>query len=413
MLLPLLAVLSIAAPGDKRVPDVVELKDGTKVEGRVVFEDDASVVVRIGARDREIAKKDTSLVRSRTGELRGVLDRWNRETPTDATGMLELARACEQKDLIEEAQIFAWRALFLDPKNEAAHKLLGHKGRSGSWTVLDGTKTIPFANIGDVRKDWKEAWSFATTHYRLRTNLDLARATDMALELEGFYRLFFDAFGAGLKLYDVVDPMAAQVHADKASFPAMVSYRDAYFDTLTSTLIVNASGGLDRHMLFHEATHEILFNTAERTKGSRGDIPAWLDEGLAEYMGWCMGGPDGHTAYTPGAVALGHFKIHAEAKQPFDLSRVLTFSNGDFMATSRSDLKYAEAYTLVHFLLNGDGGAHQKGFLEFLRSAYKGQSSTTHFRDMLGNRDRELEDAWIAYVKKTAASGTQVKSSPK
>jgi len=414
MLLVLLALLTLGSSNDKRVADVVELKDGTKVEGRVVYEDPSLVVVRSAARDREIAMKDVALVHSRIAELRAVLDRWDRETPTSAAGMLELVQLCDKADLTDEAQLFAWRALLLDPKNEEAHKRLGHTLHNGSWLVHDGAKTIPFASIGDARKEWKDAWSFATTHYRLRTNLDLKRATDMAFELESFYRTFFDAFGRELKLYEVVDPMSAQVHADKQSFPAVVSYRDAYFDSSTSTLLVNAVNGFEPRVLFHEATHEILFNTAERTKGARGEIPAWLDEGLAEYMGSCMQGLDAHPVFTPGAIALGHFNVFAEARTPYDLARVLTFNSGDFMATSRSDLKYAEAYTLVHFLLNGEGGKHKKGFLDFVRRAYKGQSSSTHFRDALGGHEHELEEAWFAYVRQIAADGaTSKRARPK
>ena len=66
----------------------------------------------------------------------------------------------------------------------------------------------------------------------------------------------------------------------------------------------------------------------------------------------------------------------------------------------------------MHFLLNGDGGAHKKGFLEFVRGAYKGQASTTHFRDALGGQLRELEQAWVAYVKKTASGAVPAKGSP-
>jgi hypothetical protein len=413
MLFPFLVLLALAGAGDKRTPDVVELKDGTKVEGRVVYEDSAIVVVRSAARDREIAMKEVSTVRSRAADLRAILDRWNKETPTDAAGMLELARSCDKADLVDEAQVFAWRALLLDPKNEEAHKRLGHTLHNGAWNVHDGSKMVPFASLGEAHKDWKDAWSLASTHYRVRTNLDLAHATEMVLELEGFYRNFFDAFGRELKLYEVVDPMNAHVHGDKQSFPAMVSYRDAYFDPSTSTLLVNAANGFEPRVLFHEATHEILYATAEHTKAARGDIPAWLDEGLAEYMGCCTGGTGGHPVFTAGAIAAGHFRVHAEARPAYDLARVLTFNSGDFMASLRSDLKYAEAYTLVHFLLNGDGGKYKKGFLDFMRGAYKGQASGTHFRDALGGHERELEEAWVAYVKKIAAEEVPPKASPR
>jgi hypothetical protein len=415
LLSPLTVLLALAAfaAGGKRTPDVVELKDGNKVEGRVVYEDPTLVVVRSGARDREIALKDVTLVRSRAGDLRLLLDRWNHATPSDAAGMMELARTAEGADLVDEARIFAWRALLLDPKQGDAHKLLGHTLRNGIWTVREGSKSFPFANLGEAHKEWKDPWAFGSTHYNVRTNLDLRHSIDMVLELECFYRIFFDVFGPELKLYDVVDPMNAEVHADKQSFPAQVSYRDAYFDAPTNTLFVNAANGLDRRVLFHEATHEILFNTAVRTKGSRGEIPGWLHEGLAEYMAWCMQGSDGHPAFVAGAIAPGHFRIQADARTPFDLARVLNFSSGDFMASSLSDLKYAEAYTLVHFLMHGDGGRHRQGFLDFVRGAYKGQASSTHFRDALGGHERELEAAWVTYVKQTAGGEAPPKASPK
>jgi hypothetical protein len=410
LLLPLLAA---AVPSDKRAPDVVELKNGTKVEGRVLFQDDAQVIVRVGSRDREIPRKEVAIVRSRVGDLHAVLERWNALTSPDAAALLDLAKSCVKTDLTDEAEAFAWRALLVDPKNEEAHKLLGHELHSGVWSVHEGTKSIPFAGIESAHKEWKNPWSFASTHYKLRTNLDLSRATSMLFDLEGYYSIFFDAFATELRLYDVIEPMNAHVHADQKSYPELVSYRNAYFDISSNTLLVNAANGFSRRVLFHEATHELLYNTAEHMKNSRGEIPSWLNEGLAEYMAYCVEGTDGRPAFTPGAIARAHFKTHAEARQPLDLARVLTLSSGDFAASSLADLKYSEAYTLVHFLLHGENGKHRKGFLDFVRGTYKGQSSSTSFRDAMGGHERELEQAWVAYVKATASGGVAAKPAPK
>lgn len=62
----LLAVLALIAPGSGDRPlDRVVLKDGTKLEGRVVLDAQNRVVIRIGTRDREIDRGDVRSVDSR------------------------------------------------------------------------------------------------------------------------------------------------------------------------------------------------------------------------------------------------------------------------------------------------------------------------------------------------------------
>jgi hypothetical protein len=183
----------------------------------------------------------------------------------------------------------------------------------------------------------------------------------------------------------------------------LISRRDAYFDERTSTLNVNASAGFDVHVLFHEATHGVLYNTAQHTKNALGDIPGWLHEGLAEYMGACVSGSGGKTKLSPRAYWPDHFRVQAQARQPLDLARVLTLAIADFQVDQGADLKYAEAYTLVYFLLHGENEKYRSAFLDFVRSAYRGQSSMSHFRETLGAHGGPIEAEWVAYVKKVAA----------
>ena len=81
---------------------------------------------------------------------------------------------------------------------------------------------------------------------------------------------------------------------------------------------------------------------------------------------------------------------------------MLAFTESDFFTSSKADLKYAESYTLVQFCMHGDGGRHRERFVAFMRRTYLGQSSATQFKDAMGAGGRELEDAWLAYVRATA-----------
>lgn len=392
----------LAAGGDGRKPDQVELVNGTKLDGIVVYQDPVTVILRSGSRDREIAMKEVAAVRSRAGNLRTALERWDALAPSDLPGLLGLSDSCRKLDLGGEADLLAWKALLLDPRSEPAHLALGHKPSAGGWLVRTDSRSVAFEKLDALRRHWGDAWELETTHYRLRTNVPMRLVPDVALDLEGFYRAFFDRFGQQLRLLEVVEPMGANVHGDQRSYPEAAGARMAWFDARANLLVVNATSGLDRGMLFHEATHGILHSTAERTKSARGVIPGWLSEGLAEYMQWSLGGPSGHPAFVPGALARHHFAEQALAKDPYDLSRVLTFGSDDFLVSSKATLKYAQAYTLVHFCLHGEGGKHEKGFLDFVRGAYLGRASTTDFKAALGLPEKEFEKAWIAYVRATA-----------
>ncbi len=395
----LLGVLPAPAGAQSDVTsDVVELLDGTKIEGRVVFESEEKVVVRVGSREREIERGKVKSVESVARSLRMVLEQWDKVEGNDPVATLDLARFCKARGLAGEANVLAHRVLARAPENEEAHLLLGHEKRKDGWGVRDGKKKYLFAKLDEVRKDFGNAWEFETTHYRLTTNLSLASACDLALELELYYREFFARFGADLELFEVVKPMVCQVHADKGSFPE-VSNRIAYFDGEANVLFELAVSGYVLDVLLHEATHQILHNTTAETRAALGEVPPWLDEGLAEYMSSLRVGAPGHPRFDEGQRHERHFASHREAKDPYDLGRILTLSSGDFFSSSKADLKYAQSYTLVHFCLHGEERAHRAGFHEFLRGAYRGKGSSSDFKSALKIKEREFEKAWTGYVK--------------
>jgi hypothetical protein len=238
--------------------------------------------------------------------------------------LLQLAQLCKDRGLGGESRVFAYLALVSSPQSPEAHELCGHEKRGDNWYVREGGKKYAFDKLGALRADWGNGWRFESTHYHVLTNLQLGPACKVALELELVYRTFFDWFGHDLGLYEVVEPMVAQIHADKASFPDSDG-RGAYFDPTANVLYVDASAELALGALIHEATHQLLYSTAVRTRAGRGEIPGWVDEGLAEYICWSRQGDPGRPRYSKGALAEVHFARHAETDKPYDLSRVLSF----------------------------------------------------------------------------------------
>ncbi|MBL8803974.1 MAG: DUF1570 domain-containing protein [Planctomycetes bacterium] len=386
-----LALAALAFPGD-----AVTLKNGKSVEGRVIRDTAREVVVRVGSQDKRFGADEVLLVSSQARKLEELLAQWDACTPGEVGAVRNLARECRARGLDGEARVFALLGLTLDAADGELHELAGHEKRGEGWRVRVGSKREDFDKRAARALDWGAAWEFETTHFAVKSNLALRDAVGCAIELELVYRAFFAWFEDELPLHEPGAGITAHVHADSASFPE-ASGRLAYFDPRANVLHVNASQRLDIGALVHESVHALLHNTSSNTKAALGAVPAWLDEGLAEYLPSCRYGELARGVFTPGQRNEAHFARHRSAEKPYDLGRVLTFDSGDFAGSSQSDLKYSQAYTLTHFCLHG--GAEQRAqFFDFFRRAYAGHGSSTDFKNALGLNERKFEAAWREYV---------------
>jgi hypothetical protein len=388
-------ILAVAA-SDVRALDRVTLKDGKTIEGRVVFEGPDRIVVRVGTKDREIPTADVAEVRSRARDAREVVLSWEKLSPEDAQGRLDLAQFAREHDLEGEARLLALSVLSKDPASEAAHVFLGNEKKLGAWRIKVGSHSIPFDRWVESRHDFGETEPMPSSHFLLRTNVPLDAACNFALEMELFYVAFMEWFRPELDLYEVVEPIAVHVHADNKSYPGG-SGRKGFFDPQANTVFADVSEGYALDILIHESTHALLNATAARTKEARGSIPSWIDEGLADYMSFSREGAFAHPRYARAGGNRQYFAMHAGARKPLDLSRVLALSTPDYTLSPIMGLAYAQSYTLVHFCLHGGGGAYRAKFFEFLRSCYRGKSSSTDFKAAMKIDVKPFEAEWLEW----------------
>jgi len=398
LLLSLPFTSSPLAEGEREnAPDRVELVSGTVVEGRVLLDAGERVVVRVGTKEQEFTRDKIKSVRSASGSLRELLAQWERITPTDAEAVLDLARFAESRGLAGESELFALLVLTLDPKNAAAHERLGHDAKGDDWTVRDGARRTPWSKLAAQRRDFKSGWELATTHYELRTNLELSVACQALLELELFYRLHYDLLGKPLGLFEVTERMEVALHADQQSFPEVEGGGTAWFSASTNSIAALFLTGFAPERLLEVATLQLDWSAAGGETG-KGRLPDWLDVGFSFFFPCLRTGEPGRPQYDEALYFPSAFRTHAEAKKPYDLGRVTSFSAGDFASTSRSDLKYAQCYTLLHFLWNGEGGAHRARFSQYLALAFAGKATSSSLEQALDLKERELEKAWRAHV---------------
>jgi hypothetical protein len=235
----------------QRCDGPIELKDGTRLEGRVVFEDDRTLILRTGEDERELRMTEVALRALRASEayrLRSTSIL--REPPLHDWQWLALSSFCEARGLAGEAEVCALGALVKNPAPPSAHRLLHHERAGSGWQFRQGDRWLPFVIDAQPRR-WSDAWLLDTTHYALRTNLPLQIAVRRALELELFYRSFMIYFGKPLQLREVLTPLAFQMHGDRGSYPEITRADAAPTSTASSAAsLINADGGVVRGLVF-------------------------------------------------------------------------------------------------------------------------------------------------------------------
>lgn len=399
----LAAAMALPAVQADDEPDTVVLKTGKSHTGRLVYRDAEIVVLRQGSKEKEFAAEDVAEVRSVTNALGEVLDRLAEDPDMGADTLLELAAFCEDEGLTGERHVLLLKALLKEPLDPEVNEALGNREKKGEYEIKIGNKRYDTNGLSAEEPDFGDAWELETTHYIVRSNERLGEALDAILDLERYYRDVYAFLREGLALRDFIDEkLQVEFHADEKSYPEPGDGRLGFFDTSTRIIHIATIKGDVRELIVHEGMHQILFMTTRRAKSARGAIPAWVDEGLATYLEEGVQRRGSGRIFELGVVSQEQFDLFANADDTYDLSNVLNWQTTDFMASSGRQLKYAEAYTLIHFLLHAENGLYRERFFDYLDSAYLGKSSMTEFQKIMDMKDDEIEDAWTTYVQMVA-----------
>ncbi len=402
--LSLVLATSLLLPG-LRLPtagpaqeDVVRLIDGEQESGRVVFEDDARVVLRKGSRNVEIGRHEIETVESLERSQAFIFEHALVIPKKSARDLADVARLCEARGLPGLGSLFDYKILLLDPEDEAAHERLGHRKRSKSWTgQLDG-RWHRWHELVELRRDWNRAWEFETTHYSLRTNFKLEDAVNAALDLERFFLFFHKILGSALDLRIAQSPLDVHLYGDSNSYIEPGDGRLGWYDSDSQTVKVDGSQRRPRVTLLHEAVHQLLEVGPNGVIDSGSHAPAWVDEGLAVYLSLSAVGDPGRAQFEAGRHSTTHLYAHASAEDPESLDNILALSHSDFWTPKRADLRYAQSYSLVHFCLHGENGRYRSDFLDYVRMTRLGRSSSSSFKKRVAGDPDEFERAWTQYV---------------
>jgi hypothetical protein len=299
---------------------------------------------------------------------------------------------------------------------------------------------LPAAEANAQRGDFfRQPWRIGTEHFAITTNVPLDEAIRFGRRLEAVHEAFL------VLLADAIEPAQLPLaqrfrdprrQATPATKPFQVWYladRQAYVkyarDTFGRDERVSLGYYLDpresrrfrkdarsyfyrdpdqdisaQATLFHEASHQVLFETGGPTAYDRNLGQYWVWEGLGTAFETFTPTPDG--AYTFGTlsgprVAKAHQDLEAGRWLPFD--EFLALGPARFRDDSRVYTHYAQAMVLALYLLQGEGGRHREAFAAYVRDAYQGRFrgglSTPDLASRLGLAADELDARVAGYLR--------------
>jgi hypothetical protein len=144
---------------------------------------------------------------------------------------------------------------------------------------------------------------------------------------------------------------------------------------------------------WHTVQHEGFHQFAHAVIG--GEMPPWLDEGLAEYFGEALFTGDGFVTglVPPWRLARLQQSIRTAKLKPFN--QIMLLTHGQWQS-EMSIANYDQAWSMVHFLVHAENGKYQPALAACIREISHGQAFEQAWLDTFGSADG-FEDKWKTF----------------
>jgi len=407
--------------------DVVVMKDGRELEGKILKETKDSVTLGMKYGEIEVQRSRISEIRRGATALDEYeqKDRNVEETPE---ARYAFGQWCEEKDLREEAKMQYRKALEIDPTFDLAGKALRYEKIDGKWLSPDEAKMargmVKFEGKWISKesrdgilaeRDEKQQAKFREEYgvgpeFFISKRKNLALVSDLPEEAR---KELVEAAGA---LYDGIKERFGKMFK-KHDWPLVImafSKRDGYKKRLEEDGLEKVTdsygyySGKNRRayifqgsrvaiskMLQHEFTHQVY---VERMMEYGSESHAWIFEGLAEYFegfevkGGKLGKPRTHElnlAAVKMALRKNEMIALGEVIEVTDLSKLFDAQ----YESEKCFIAYGQAWGMVYYFLEADRGKHRSRFERFMKKDLKGEGSPEEFKRIFGSDLEKMEKA--------------------
>lgn len=166
-------------------------------------------------------------------------------------------------------------------------------------------------------------------------------------------------------------------------------------------LMAHAGGGSAGDRLWHVVQHEGWHQFVHMVIG--GNMPLWLNEGMAEYFAQALWTGDGFVIGLAPPQRVKRIQGDIRDKKLLDFLDMLTVKSEEWnkaVLAGKAQVYYDQSWSMVHFLVHGEDGKCRRGFEDFIRDIGRGADWKTSFQARFGRNiqafQKRYEDWWTA-----------------
>lgn len=233
---------------------------------------------------------------------------------------------------------------------------------------------------------------YETRYYILQTDLPVEQAREVALRMtamaEEYWQRTRDFSGTIRQKFDFhVYCRAEDYFASGAPRGSAGVFDGHSLKAVAGEKLDNNTWHTIQHEGFHQFAHHVI----------GGDLPIWVNEGLAEYFGEAIFTGDGFvTGYMP-AYRVKRIKRNLEGGRLRHVEEMMQLSHEQWNA--ELDLaNYDQAWAMVQFLAHADDGKYQRAFSAFMVQIGRGKPWTDAWRASFGDSrgfEERFREWWL------------------
>jgi hypothetical protein len=260
------------------------------------------------------------------------------------------------------------------------------------------------------RLDGAEVTTHQSRYYEIHTTLDIETVRPIANHLDQIFALYERRFSRfeprgedAMPLYLFGQEREYRRFLKKNGIDAKGS-GGLFFVTRQiqglATWVLDRPRSTTLEVLQHEGFHQFAWNYIGP------DLPRWVNEGLAQYFEDALIVDEELKTGLADGMRIARVRQALSQGREMPVQKLLTLSSegwNDLMAhnAERSQLIYAQAWSMVYFLIHGDDGRYQQVFEQYLHRLADGQSPDAAVREAFGIDSLEpMSRRWREFAKR-------------
>jgi tetratricopeptide (TPR) repeat protein len=261
---------------------------------------------------------------------------------------------------------------------------------------------------------WVRTNEHKTAHYTVRSDLPEEKCRTFALNLEAMRTVYEQVLPGTPVEGKTAQVLVFNTHEGYHSYMDFTS-GDRLEHTLglfspwygQMVLFEDPEPEETLRVLYHEGFHQFL-------KGVMPVAPIWFNEGMAEYVG-ASRIKDGRVVETGGLQGGRLRDLKTAVKygwKTLPFTEIMNETQAEFYGKNAS-LQYAQAWSMIHFFMLGEGGRWSGVLREYGRRLAAGARSEEAFQQTFAKEDLDaLEASWVKYYSGQELAGSGSSKAP-